>query len=82
MSYTMVKRGALHGSFGAPEAYAGYWVLDPEGRKLGSMKELFANAYDEPEYIRIRMSLFGLRTALIPVQSVAVDEEQRTFMLQ
>ena len=82
MSYTPAKRGALHGSFGAPEAYAGYRVLDPEGRKLGSVKELFVNAYDEPEYIRMRMSPFGLRMALIPVQSVMVDEEQRTVMLQ
>ena len=54
----------------------------PEGWKLGSVKGFFLNAYDEPEYIRVRMSLLGLRTALIPVQSVTVDEEQRPFMLR
>jgi hypothetical protein len=75
ISYTPAKRGALRGSFGAPETYAGYRVLDPEGRKLGSVKELFVNAYDEPEYIRMRMGLLGLRTALIPVRSIMVNEE-------
>jgi hypothetical protein len=46
------------------------------------VKELFVNAYDEPEYIRMKMGLLGLRTVLIPVQSIRVNEEQRTFVLQ
>jgi hypothetical protein len=82
MSYTTANRRALRGGFGAPETYAGYRVLDPEGRNLGSVKELFVNAYDEPEYIRMKMGLLGLRTVLIPVQSIRVNEEQRTFVLQ
>jgi len=82
MSYTTANRGALRGSLGAQEVYAGYRVLDPEGQKLGSVKKLFVKAYGEPEYIRMRMGLLGLRTALVPVQSITVNEEQRTFMLQ
>ena len=81
MSYTTNRR-ALRGGFGAPETYAGYRDLDPEGRKLGSVRELFVNAYDEPEYVRMRMGLLRLRTALIPVQSITVNEEKRTFVLQ
>jgi hypothetical protein len=33
-----------------PEAYVGYRVHDPEGRRIGSVKKRFANAYGEPEY--------------------------------
>ncbi len=82
MSDTTANRGALRGRFEAPEDYAGYRVLDPEGRKLGSVKELFVNAHDEPEYIRMKMGLLGLRSVLIPVQIVAVNEERRTLVLQ
>jgi hypothetical protein len=56
--------------------------MNPEGRRIGSVKELFANAYGELEYLRVRIGLFGLKTFLIPVSFVAVDEERRTLILQ
>jgi hypothetical protein len=47
------------------------------------VKELFTNAYGEPEYVRVRMGLFGLRSVLIPIGfAVAIDEERRTLTLQ
>ena len=61
---------------------AGYSVCDPRGRKIGSVAALFFNDYDEPEYIEVKMGLFGLKTVLIPVTSVVVNEEQRTLVLQ
>ncbi len=80
---TVVSRvESVTGRFKAPEEYVGYRVLDPEGRKLGRVKELFANAHGEPEYVRVRMNLFGLRSVLIPIGFVAVDEGQRTLTLQ
>ena len=60
----------------------GYEVHDPEGRKIGSVKELFAKAYGEPEYLRVRMGFFGLKSFLIPVSFIAVDEERRSLTLQ
>lgn len=60
----------------------GYSVCDPRGRKIGSVAELFFNDYDEPEYVNLKMGLFGLKTVLIPVTSVVVNEEQRTLVLQ
>ena len=60
----------------------GYAVLDPEGRKIGVVRELFANGSGEPEYVRVRMGLFGMKNALIPVQLVALDGERRTMTLQ
>ena len=58
-----------------------YLVCDPEGRKIGRVKELFANEYGEPQYIRVRMGFFGLRSILIPVCFVMVDEERRALTL-
>ena len=61
----------------------GYTVCDPRGRKIGSVAALFFNDYDEPEYIEVKMGLFfGLKTVLIPVTNVVVNEKQRTLVLQ
>ena len=79
---TITDRSDLRGRFDKPEEYVGYWVHDPEGRRLGRVKELFANAYGEPEYVRVKMGLFGLKAALIPIGFVTVDEQQRILTLQ
>jgi ribosomal 30S subunit maturation factor RimM len=73
----------VSGRFKAPAEYVKYWVCDPEGRRIGRVKEVFTNEYGEPEYLRVRMGLFGRKTVLIPVGGfVTVDEERRTFTLQ
>lgn len=65
----------------APEEYLGYDVLDPEKRKIGNVKELFANARGEPEYVRVRTGLLGVRTMLLPVSFVEIDQERRSLTL-
>lgn len=82
MARTTAPHGMAANRVEAPEGYVGYAVLDPEGRKIGAAREVFANGSGEPEYVRVRMGLFGLRDALIPVQLVAVDAERRTMTLQ
>lgn len=83
MSYTSARRLVETGTtFDAPQDYAGYEVLDPEGRKVGSVKEIFVNWDGEPEYIRVKMDPFGLKSNLIPVQSVALDHERRVLVLE
>ncbi len=80
--HTAVEARESRDRFKAPEEYAGYGIY-PEGRRMGSVKELFANAYDEPEeYVRVKIGLLGLRFALIPIGVVAVNEERRTPSLQ
>jgi hypothetical protein len=64
------------------ERYAKYKVCDPIGRRIGRTERVFANGGGEPEYIRVKMGLFGLKRVLLPVQSVAVDEERRALVLQ
>ncbi|PLS86374.1 MAG: hypothetical protein CYG60_07570 [Actinobacteria bacterium] len=66
----------------APGEYAGYKVLDPEGHKIGCVLELFVNLHDEPEYVRVKLGLFGLRTVMIPVEIVTVDETRRALVLR
>ena len=67
--------------FEAPEEYSDYMVCDPEGRKIGRVKELFANEHGEPQYIRVRAGFFGMRSVLIPVCFVVLDEQQRALTL-
>lgn len=74
--------GRAGARFETPEEYVGYEILDPEGRKIGRAKEVFANAHCEPEYVRVRIGLLGVRSVLIPVGFFIVDEEWRTLKLQ
>lgn len=82
MAYTATNARETGNRFEAPEEYVGYDLHDPEGQKIGSVKELFTNAYGEPEYIRTKVGLFGLRSVLIPTGFVALDKERRTLTLQ
>jgi hypothetical protein len=68
--------------FEAPTQCAGYWVLDPRGRKIGRLRRLFLNESGGPEYAEIKVGLLGLKTVLIPLQSVTVDAERRFLVLE
>ena len=70
------------GSIQIAERYTKYKVCDPIGRRIARTQRVFANGRGEPEYIEVKMGLFGLKTVLIPVQSVFVDEERRALVLQ
>jgi hypothetical protein len=80
---TRATRGAwpVEG-FETPEQCAGYWVRDPRERKIGRLKRFFLNGSGGPEYAEVKVGLFGLKTILIPVQSVAVDAERRFLVLE
>lgn len=82
MSHAKTNRVEPRERLEEPGKYAGYCVLDPEGRRIGSVQEVFVNGDGEPEYVRIRMGPFWLKTALIPVQLVAVYPERHTLVLQ
>jgi len=63
------------------EEYADYVVCDPKGQKIGRVKEFYTNARGEPEYIMVKVGLFGVRSVLLPVGFVSVDEGQRALTL-
>ncbi len=79
--FVMRSRAESRNRLETPEKYVGYKVCDPEGRRIGRAKEFFKNAYDEPEYIKVRVGLLGLRSVLIPVGFIGIDEEGRTLTL-
>ena len=80
--YSAPGQTELGGSIRAPERYAGYAVRDPRGQKIGHAEKYFVNGSGEPEYITVKMGLFGIKTVLIPVQTIAADDERRTLVLQ
>jgi PRC-barrel domain len=81
-AYTAVSGKESGGSIWAYGEYVGYMVCDPTGQKIGRVEKLFLNGSGEPEYVRVKMGLFGSKTVLIPVQTVAADEERRALVLQ
>jgi hypothetical protein len=80
--YTAAGTKEHDGSIWALGGYAGYTVCDPRGQKIGRAERFFLNGSGEPEYIRVKTGLFGFKAVLIPVQTVAVDEERGTLVLQ
>ena len=80
---TRAARGAWSVErFEAPKQCAGYWVRDPRGRKIGRLKRLFLNESGGAEYAEVKVGLFGMKTILIPVQTVTVDAERRSLVLE
>ncbi len=81
MSLASTSERSTH-HFDTPEEYYGYRVIDPEGRKVGTVKELFKSADDGLDYVEIKTGPFGLRSVLIPVGLVAVDDEREALLLR
>lgn len=69
-------------SSGGPEEYIGYGVCDPLEKEIGKVQKVFANGSGGPEYVRVKMGLFGTKSVLLPVQDVVVDEERRILVLR
>ena len=80
---TRAARGAWPAErFETPKQCAGYRVCDLLGREIGRLKRLYLNESGGPEYAEVKVGLFGLRTILIPLQSVTVDDELRFLVLE
>ena len=80
--HTAVGPRERGGSILSAEDYAGYTVCDPQGQRIGRIERMFVNERGEPEYIKVKMGLFSFKSVLLPVQSVAADQERRALVLQ
>jgi len=80
--YTAVSPKERGGSAATTEEFAGYTACDPRGQRIGRTERIFLNGRGEPEYIKVKIGFFGFNSVLIPVQSVATDEERRALLLQ
>ena len=68
--------------FENPQQCAGYQVRDPRGRKIGRLKRLYLNESGGADYAEVKVGLFAMKTVLIPVQTVSVDAERRSLVLE
>ena len=75
------RKGLPRADGGPPDLYEGYALLDPEGRRIGTVRRVYSGWDDEPEYVRVRTGRFGRRPVLLPVLGVSVDEERETLTL-
>ena len=82
VAYKTQDRKELSDRFASPEKYVGYWLCDPQGREIGRVKKLYLNGYDEPEYVEVKMGLFGRKVVLIPVIGVALNEAKKSLVVQ
>ncbi len=65
-----------------PQDWVGYEVHDPLGQRIGRAEQIFVNASDEPEYIRVTTGFFSPKSILIPVKLAAANAERRVIELR
>jgi hypothetical protein len=61
------------------EKYEDYKVYDNQGEKIGKVDDLFVDETDREEYIGVKMGFFGLKSTLIPMDIVRVNEADRSI---
>src|SRR5215217_461521 len=60
------------------EKYEDYKVYDNQGEKIGKVDDLFVDEADREEYIGVKMGFLGLKSTLIPMDIVRVNEDERS----
>ena len=61
------------------EKYEDYKVYDNRGERIGKVDDLFVDETDREEYIGVKMGFLGLKSTLIPMDIVRVNEGERTI---
>jgi sporulation protein YlmC with PRC-barrel domain len=61
------------------EKYENYKVYDNQGQKIGKVDDLFVDETDREEYIGVKLGFLGMKSTLIPMEIVRVNESDRTI---
>ncbi len=61
------------------EKYEDYKVYDNQGERIGKVDDLFVDETDREEYIGVKLGFLGLKSTLIPMDIVRVNEGERTI---
>lgn len=61
------------------EKYEGYKVYDCDGEEIGTVDDAFVGEIGCEEYIGVKMGFFELRSTLIPMDVVRVNERERAM---
>ncbi len=59
------------------QAYGEYTVYDQHYEKIGKVDDLFVDANDEPEYIGVKTGFLGMKSTLIPIELVRVNDRRK-----
>jgi sporulation protein YlmC with PRC-barrel domain len=61
------------------EKYEDYKVYDNQGERIGKVDDLFVDETDHEEYIGVKMGFLGLKSTLIPMDIVRVNEGEKSI---
>jgi len=61
------------------EKYEDYKVYDNQGERIGKVDDLFVDESDREEYIGVKLGFFGMKSTLIPMDIVRVNENERSL---
>jgi sporulation protein YlmC with PRC-barrel domain len=59
------------------DRYDGFEVYAGDGERLGRVDDLFIDEDDREEYVGVRLGLLGMKSTLIPMEVVRVDEAEK-----
>jgi hypothetical protein len=59
------------------EAYRDYTVYDQHYEKVGRVDDLFVDENDQPEYIGVKTGFLGMKSTLIPMELVRVNDRRK-----
>jgi PRC-barrel domain len=59
------------------QAYSEYTVYDQHYEKVGKVDDIFVDANDEPEYIGVKTGFLGMKSTLIPIELVRVNDRRK-----
>ncbi|HKH11571.1 MAG TPA: PRC-barrel domain-containing protein [Rubrobacter sp.] len=59
------------------QAYSEYTVYDQHYEKVGKIDDIFVDANDEPEYIGVKTGFLGMKSTLIPIELVRVNDRRK-----
>ena len=63
------------------EKYEDYKVYDNQGERIGKVDDLFVDESDREEYIGVKLGFFGMKSTLIPMDIVRVNENERSLQV-
>jgi PRC-barrel domain protein len=58
-------------------AYRDYTVYDQHYEKVGKVDDLFVDENDQPEYIGVKTGLLGMKSTLIPMELIRVNDRRK-----
>ena len=57
--------------------FEGYQIYDQHYEKVGKVDDIFVDANDEPEYIGVKTGFLGMKSTLIPIELVRVNDRRK-----